>query len=145
MKTWGNSRHGVLLGTVLVTLSAVGLYAQSEKGLTPGSRMYDPNTETTFKAVVQEVKEVPGPGRGTGTHLTVKSGNDVYDVHVGPTWYLKQQKCTFATGDEVEVTGSKVKYQGADVIIARQIKKDGGAWTLRNARGIPLWSRGQNR
>ena len=145
MKTWGNFQHGVVLGTVLVALSAVGLYAQSGKGLTPGSRMYDPNTETTFKAVVQEVKEVPGPGHGTGTHLTVKSGNDVYDVHVGPTWYLKQQKYTFATGDEVEVTGSKVKYQGADVIIARQIKKDGGVWTLRNARGIPLWSRGQNR
>ena len=145
MNRWGNFQHGVLLGTVLVALSAVGLYAQSGKELTPGNRMYDPNTETTLKAVVQEVKEVPGPGRGTGTHLTVKSSNDMYDVHVGPTWYLKQQKYTFATGDKVEVTGSKVKYQGADAIIARQIKKDGSVWTLRNARGIPLWSRGLNR
>jgi len=107
--------------------------------------MYDPKTETTFKAVVQEVKEVPGPGRGTGTHLTVKSGDDVYDVHIGPTWYLRQQNYAFAKGDHVEVTGSKVKYQEADAIIARQIKKDGGTWTLRDAQGVPLWSRGRNR
>jgi len=142
MKRWGNR---VLIGTALVALSGVGVHAQSGKGMMCGSRMYDPKTETTFKAVVQEVKEVPGPGRGTGTHLTVKSGDDVYDVHIGPTWYLRQQNYAFAKGDHVEVTGSKVKYQEADAIIARQIKKDGGTWTLRDAQGVPLWSRGRNR
>jgi hypothetical protein len=58
---------------------------------------------------------------------------------------LKQQKYVFAKGEEVEVTGSKVKYQRADAIIARQIKKDGATWAVRDEQGVPLWSRGKNR
>jgi len=145
MKRWNNFEYRLLIGTVIVALSGLGLYAQSGNGPRSGSRMYDPNTETTLKGVVQEVKEVPGPGRATGTHLTIQSENDVYDVHVGPTWYLKQQKYVFAKGEEVEVTGSKVKYQRAHAIIARQIKKDGATWAVRDEQGVPLWSRGKNR
>ena len=149
-----NLQYAVLITAVLVVLGAMRAHAQSEQGQMtgcPGCPTYDPKTETTIKGTVQEVKEVPGygmgmhQGSGTGTHLTVKTDNDVYDVHVGPTWYLTREKYAFAKGDQVEVIGSKVKYQGADSIIARQIKKDGNTWTLRNAQGVPLWSRGKNR
>jgi hypothetical protein len=103
--------------------------------------MYDAKTETTFAGAIQEVKEVPGTRRGTGTHLIVKGETETQEIHVGPTWYLNQQKYSFAKGDQIEVLGSKVKYQGADIIVARQIKKGGSTWTLRNEQGIPLWSR----
>jgi hypothetical protein len=74
--------------------------------------MYDPKTRTTINGVVQEAKEIAGPGKGTGTHLTIKSRDAVYSVHVGPTWYLTQKNYTFAKGDHVEVVGSKVNHQG---------------------------------
>ena len=98
-----------------------------------------------INGAILEVKEASGRSRGIGTHLTVKAGNDVYDVHVGPTWYLTREKYSFAKGDQVEVIGSRVKYQDAEAIIARQIKKGGDTWTLRDAQGVPLWSRGKNR
>jgi hypothetical protein len=83
--------------------------------------MYDPKTRTTINGVVQEEKEIAGPGKGTGTHLTIKSRDAVYSVHVGPTWCWTQKNYTFAKGDHVEVVGSKVNYQGVDAIIACSI------------------------
>ena len=144
MKIWFGSRNPILAVTFMAALSAVVAYGQSGQGRGTGTPTYDPKTETTITGVIQELKEVPGPGWGDGTHLVVKAGNEVVDVHVGPTWYLKQQKYGFASGDQIEVIGSKVKYQGADVIIARQVKKAGNTWKLRNAQGIPVWSRGKS-
>ena len=135
----------LLLAAVLTVLSAISALGQADQGPRKGSPIYDPKTETTITGAIQEVKEVPGPGRGTGAHLIVKAGDEVGDIHVGPTWYLKQQNYAFAKGEQIEVLGSKVKYQGADVIVARQIKKDGNTWTLRDTQGIPVWSRGKNR
>lgn len=148
MKNRRSLQYMLLIGTMLVGLAAMRANAQSGQGQLagcPGCPKYDPKTEATINGVVQEVKEVPGPGKGTGTHLIVKAGNDVYEVHVGPTWYLTQQKYAFTKGDQVEVVGSKVEYQGAPAIIARQIKKDGNTLTLRDGQGVPRWSRGKNR
>jgi hypothetical protein len=144
MKIRLDSGNPILAVTFMVALSAVAVYGQTRQGRGTGSPTYDPKTETTITGVIQEVKEVSGPGRRTGTHLIVKAGNEVDDIRIGPTWYLKQQKYAFAKDDQIEVIGSKVKYQGANMIIARQVRKAGNTWTLRNAQGIPVWSRGKN-
>lgn len=141
-----NSGKRLLFAAALIGgLSATLMYAGPSQTRGTRTPTYDPKTETTISGVVQEVKEVPGPGRRTGTHLMVKAGDDLYEVHMGPTWYLTQQKYTFAKRDQVEVTGSKVRYHRSDAIIARQVKKDGNTWTLRDSQGIPLWSRHKNR
>ncbi len=139
------SFHAWTLAFVVIlfaAFSAVPANGQSNRGKRGPN--YDPKTETTINGVIQEVKDVPGPRGRTGTHLVVKAGEDVYDVHVGPTWYLTQEKYAFTKGDQVEVTGSRVSYQGGQAIVARQIKKDGKTWTLRDKQGIPLWSRRKN-
>jgi len=51
----------------------------------------------------------------------------------------------FSKGDQTEVVGSRVKYEGTDVVVARQVKKDGKTLELRNATGVPTWSRGRRR
>ncbi len=145
MKTWLDVRKSLLVAAGLVALTAFVAEARPGQGRSAGTPIYDPKTETTITGVIQEVKEVPGPGRSAGTHLIVKTGSGIHEVHVGPSWYLAQQKYAFAKGDQVEVRGSKVKYHGADAIVARQIKKDSHTWTLRDEQGVPAWSRGKNR
>jgi hypothetical protein len=145
MKIRFDLRNPILAVTFMAAFSALLAYGQPGQGRGTGTPAYDPKTETTITGVVQEVKEVSGPVRDTGTHLIVKAGNEVENIHVGPTWYLKQQKYAFAKNDQIEVIGSRVKYQGADVIIARRVKKGDNTWTLRDAQGIPVWSRGGNR
>jgi hypothetical protein len=107
-------------------------------------RLYDPNTETTVKGTVEKVTEIGDQG-WTGTHLTLRTNEQTYDVHVGPSAYVAASGFTFLAGDQVEVTGSKVKFDGADAIVAREIKKDGKVLTLRDRQGIPSWSRGPRR
>jgi membrane protein implicated in regulation of membrane protease activity len=107
------------------------------------SPMYNPATEATVKGSVAEVIQVKGPGRWGGTHLTLKTDKESIDVHVGPSWYLAQNKISFAKGDQVEVTGSRVKFGDKDALIAREIKKGSETFTLRNSQGIPAWSRGR--
>src|SRR5579883_578895 len=86
-----------------------------------GSPMYNPATEMTVKGSVEEVNLVKGPGRWGGTHLILKTEKESVDVHVGPSWFLAQNKMSFAKGDQVEVTGSRVKFGGKDALIAREI------------------------
>jgi hypothetical protein len=56
--------------------------ARAGQGRSTGGPRYDTKTETTISGVVQEVKEVAGPGLSTGIHLLVKTSDAVAEVHV---------------------------------------------------------------
>ena len=135
---------GVLLVAIVIsTLGTSSALAQRGRGQGAG-QMYNPATETTIQGTVEEVKQIPGPRGGPGgTHLTVKTDRETLDVHLGPTTFLEKQNFTFAKGDQIEVMGSKVKIEGADALIAREVKKGGKTLTLRNAQGVPAWSGGR--
>ncbi len=107
--------------------------------------MYDPATEVTVKGSVEAVKQLTGPQGWAGTHLSLKTDKETIDVHVGPSWFLTQSKISFSKGDQVEVTGSKVKFENSDALIAREVKKGEKIISLRNAQGIPVWSGGRRR
>jgi hypothetical protein len=133
---------------LLLILSAAVLMISSafaQRGLNQRTN-YDPATEITIKGTVEEVKEQTCPTCGwsqKGTHLSVKSDNGIFDVRLGPTQFLANHNFSFAKGDQIEIIGSKVKIEGADAVIAREVKKGGKSLTLRNPQGIPAWSRGR--
>lgn len=135
---------GVLMIAIAVlTLGAASALAQHGRGQGAG-RMYDPATETTVKGTVEEVKQIPGQRGGPGgTHLMLKTDKETLEVHLGPTAFLEKEKFTFAKGDQIEVTGSKVKIGAADALLAREVKKGDKTLTLRNAQGVPVWSGGR--
>jgi len=131
----------LLLAAVLAGLGAFSTFAQSSQSSGKERPIYDPKSEVTVTGAIQEVKLVAGPDRSTGTHLILKTETGVADIHVGPNWYLTQQKYVLAKSDQIDIVGAKVNFRGADVIIARQIKKGENTWALRDERGRPLWSR----
>jgi hypothetical protein len=145
-----NARHllrlALMFGAVLATASSVAFSQMGPgMGMGPGrgNRMYNPATETTIKGTVEETRGVAGRRGWAGMHLTVKTQSGTFDAHLGPLAYITQHGFKFAKGDQVEVTGSKTKYQGQDAIIAREIKKGGKVLTLRNAQGFPAWAGGR--
>ncbi len=97
-----------------------------------------------MKGSVEEVQQLKGPRGWAGSHLSLKTDTGTIDVHAGPSWFLTQNKIAFAKGDQIQVTGSKVKFGASDALIAREIMKDGKTITLRNAQGIPAWSQGHH-
>jgi hypothetical protein len=101
--------------------------------------MYNPDTETSIKGIVQEVKQATC-GRMMGTHVVLKSGDESREVMLGPSTFITSKGFAFAKGDSLEVTGSKVTVNGINYIIAREVVKDGKTLTLRDKSGKPQWS-----
>ncbi len=135
--------------TVLALVGTLGLLVPlsfAQQGMGGGKRMprYTPSTEVTVKGTVDKVSHPTGPRGWPGTHIALKTATETLDVHLGPADFLAEKKFEIAAGDQVEVIGSKVKYNGADAIVAREIKKGDSTLVLRDAQGTPLWSRGRS-
>ena len=132
-------RSSLLLAAGLVALAAPPAAAQSNAA---GEAPYDPATEVTVRGTVQEVKEMKTVV--TVTHLVLGTADHgSVEVHLGPSSWVMKQSVSFKTGDPIEIIGSRVKYAGSDVIVARQIRKGGQTLTLRDTQGISQWSRGR--
>ena len=130
----------LLLAVLLIAWMA---YAQRNRRQHRMAPRYDTATEVTAKGVVESVDSQTGRMGWNGTHLVVKFEGETLTVHVGPSAYVEQKGFSFAQGDRIEVTGSKIKFEGNDIIVAREIRKEDKVVTLRNKQGIPAWSRGR--
>ena len=124
---------------VVIAGLATTTYAQG--GMHHGGHMYNPATEATVTGTVDEIKNVPSQGRGSGgLHLVLSTPSGALDVRVGPASFVSSKGFTFVKGDALTVVGSKVTKMGQEVLIAREIRKGDQVLTLRDAKGFPLWS-----
>jgi hypothetical protein len=137
MKRW----HPIFIAAILVTISGSLVFAQGGPGR--GMPNYDPKTETTVQGTVEDVQQQAGRHGWMGTHLVLKTGVETLEVHVGPSNYIQQKDFSFAKGDSLSIVGSRVTIDGKPALIAREITKEGKTLALRNASGVPLWSRGR--
>jgi hypothetical protein len=103
-----------------------------------GAPKYDSSTETKLKGTVEEIK-VPGTAKEI-THLLVKNGADTLDLYLCPKSFMDDMGVTFAKGEEVSFTGSKVKNGEAEMILAREVVKGSDTLVLRDDKGNPVWN-----
>jgi len=134
----------LLVLTVALGIASPGL-AQRRMSGGEGLPKYDPSTEATVKGTVEKVTQDTSPMGWPGTHLALKTGAETLDVHLGPSAFLTAKKFEIAAGDQVEVIGSRIEYEGADTLLAREIKNGDKILILRNAQGISQWSAGRRR
>ncbi len=73
-------------------------------------------------------------------HLTIKAGTDTFDLYLCPKSFMDDMGVSFAKGDEVAFTGSKVKLGEAEMILAREVVKGTDTLVLRDAKGVPVWN-----
>ncbi len=99
---------------------------------------YDPATETKMKGIVDQLKLVPPTGGKPVAYLVMKE-KDSSEVFLCPKSFLDQMGVDFKAGDEIEIVGSKVKQDTADLMLAREITKGGDTLTLRFKDGKPAW------
>ena len=123
--------HKHLLKLAVVSL-AVSAFAQAPP-------KYDPATETKLKGIVAELKFLPPTGGKPAAYLVIKSGEDTVQVFLCPKSFLDDMGASFKANDKIEVTGSKVKQDGADLILAREVVKGDDTLTLRFKDGKPAW------
>ncbi len=128
-----------ILTTVLVILMLVPLaLAQSQKPATgsESAPKYDSANEIKVKATIEEVIEAPN----AILRLTVKQGAETLEVRLCPHSFLKDMEVSFAKGDQIEITGSKIKVDGKAVILAREIVSGNSTLVLRDKEGTPVWT-----
>ncbi len=61
------------------------------------------------------------------------------DAYLCPKTFLDDMGMSFAKGDEITMTGSKVKQGDADLFLVREITKGTDTFVLRDPKGEPVW------
>ena len=114
--------------------------AIAQKNPEPSPPKYDLHTETKMKVSVEEVKLPPKGSEQGIVHLLMKSGADSLDVYLCPKSFFDDMGMNFSKGDELTLTGSKVKQSEADLILAREMVKGNDTFVLRDEKGNPVWT-----
>jgi DNA/RNA endonuclease YhcR with UshA esterase domain len=133
------------LWVVAIVLAVIVLAAPGEAAQKPANGVtvpkYDPAAEATFKGTVVEVKDRQCPvSGGMGSHVMLKlADGSTIEVHLATTKWVKEYDLTLNKGDEIEVKGVKVKFEGVDTIFARQVTRGNDVFVFRDEKGNPVW------
>jgi len=102
--------------------------------------VYSASNEQTVQGVVQDVQEFCCPiSGGVGTHLLVKTDHGTLQVHIAPLRFLRNKKLSFSKGDQIEVVGSRIIYNGQEALIARTVIRGDQTVAFREPNGKPMW------
>ena len=134
-----NPQSVSLVLAVVFVFAASPLHGQKPAKADAGPA-YDLKTEVKFKGKVDEIKVVGESTKTRVTKLVVKNGPESVELTLGPKSFLDDMGVSYAAGDELEITGSKVKQGDADTILVRQIVKGNDSLLLRDDKGKPYWN-----
>jgi hypothetical protein len=130
--------------TYLVSLLLAGcllaLVMKRADATEPSPPKYDLQTETKIKGAIEDIT-LPARGHEKEiVHLVLKIENDIIDVYLCPKSFLDEMGVELKKGDEIAVTGSKVKAGNSDLVLARQAQKGNDTLILRDDKGNPVWT-----
>ena len=128
----------LFLSVFLALLCLAPVLAQ--KTPKPTSPKYDFQTEAKIKGTIEEVKLPPKGEEKEIVHLLVSSGPDAMDVYLCPKSFMDEMSMNFSKGDEITLTGSKVKQGETDIVLAREVVKGNDTFLIRDAKGAPVWN-----
>ena len=142
MNTQEAIKNVKLVGGGLALLSVAGLAYAVRRGLNHRryNRPFNPKTvdELTGKVLdVGQSNEKKDEIRGT--YLTVQTADEVITVHLGPAWYLNHQDGKFKEGEELEIVGSRTKFNGDECITAISVMRGDDELKLRDEQSTPYW------
>jgi hypothetical protein len=128
----------LFLAATLASLWFAPVLAQ--KTPKPSPPKYDLQTEVKIKGTIEEVKLPPKGSEKEIVHLLVKNGTESADVYLCPKSFFDDMGMDFSKGDEITLTGSKVKQSEAEFVLAREVVKGNNTFVLRDAKGAPVWN-----
>jgi len=129
---------GCKLAAACLLILAAPFAAGQHPRAHPTGLKYDLQTEIKIKGIIEELKPA-NPSKIAGAELAVKNETGVVEVYLCPKVFLSDMGVSFAKGDEIQVTGSKVKRDAEDLILAREVVKGNDTVVLRDGKGAPVW------
>jgi len=134
----GAYRCSLLLAALLTILFAAT--AESQRNHSKSAPKYDPSTEMKTKGIVEDVKLPPKGSEQDIAYLLMKDGAEILDVYLCPKSFLDDMGVSFTKGTEIALVGSKVKENGSDLILAREVVNGNDTVVLRDDKGNPVWN-----
>lgn len=112
---------------------------RNAQGADPAVPKYDSHTETKMKGTVEDVT-LPASGHEKDiVHLVMKNATETVDIYLCPKSFLDDMGVEFSKGDEITVTGSKVKQGETEEVLAKQAERGNDTLVLRDDKGTPVW------
>ncbi len=138
------TKSSLALIGMLILMSAPYMFSQNaHDGWEEGSKfdnLFDINNIDTLQGEVVSVDSlVPMKGMSYGIKLIIKTSKETISAFIGPTWFTQCLHILIKPKDEVELTGSRVKFNGDSIIIASRIVSNRIILQLRNDKGQPIW------
>ncbi len=117
---------------------------QHWRGDSAYNRAYEPARVQTWRGRVVSFGEyAPGEGAARGRLVVIRTfgDNEVHHVHLGPASYVDRRYAKFnlREGEDCEITGSLVNFEGRRAIVASRVKRGNDYIDLRDQRGRPAW------
>ena len=128
-----------MLLALLLAVAVPAAFAQKTTE-TPAMPKYDVSKEVRVKGTIDDVKEMTMGKGEVGVHLMVKTATETTEIRLCPSGYLKDFEVAFSKGQQVEVTGSRIKVDDKDVILAREVVQGNNTVVLRDNKGNPVWT-----
>jgi hypothetical protein len=134
----------LLAGLCLASLVLAGV--ARGQFLPPGMRgggsvsHYDPHTVVTVSGVVESITPPSGkPGWPYLVYLTLRTEAGKIKVYLAPNIYVNKLPVKLKESDRIQVTGSKVTWEGQPLLLAAQVKKGDQVLPFRRPDGVPYW------
>jgi hypothetical protein len=135
----GNSRLPLRVAWILLLCVTPGLSQKTPLEGNNSLPKYDLQTETKTKGVIDEVNVLSVGARKDFTELIIKNGDDKLHIYVCPKPFQEEMGISFTKGDQVAVTGSKVKQEAGEIILARELVRGTDTLLFRDDKGNPAW------
>jgi len=132
----------IIVGSAIALALTLGVAPGFGGGKDPtvGLPQYNLKTETNFVGTIAKVREVPIGEAFAGIHVTMQSKSETIEVYLGPADFIKLMGMPLRPGvKDVTVIGSKVKFEGSDLVLARELRIDHTELLLRDEKGFPNW------
>lgn len=138
----------VMLGVVLTGIwtnraLSLGWRGTEEPNLNTIAELpYDLQTEKAFTGKIKSIGPAPCAALPISSyHIHVIVEGKLIEVHLGPCWYIAEQKMALKEGDTVQGIGSLTSGRsgGLGIIAAREIRRGSDVLRLRDHTGRPLW------
>lgn len=102
-----------------------------------GAALYNAGSEVTVRGTVREVREFTCPvsENEIGRHLMLDTPDGIVLVHLAPARIMRSHNLAFSAGEQLQVTGSRVRISGSQGLIAREITKGNEVYVLRDPEG----------
>ncbi|MCA9792104.1 MAG: hypothetical protein KC910_09930 [Candidatus Eremiobacteraeota bacterium] len=134
------------IATALIVSMLMGVTALASDGWEKDSRynqLFNPATVKTLTGRILSVDRQAHlqAGMAPAVVAVLETEQGPVTVHVAPSWFAKyyRPQWNLQPGDEVEVTGSLVEFEGQPVLMASRGRKGDLSMVIRDQAGTPVW------